>query len=261
MSTLAQLRTLLETDPQDAGRWCDYIEALIAAGELEVAKQMLTLGQQHGLAGERTERLQAQLQQPAVTDENKDVLKLQQRLPLAELTNQLVVYLDLGQIDAAMSIATTITKYYPRNALGWKVLGTLLSKQGQHEEGIATLARAAKITPADHEIHGNLGIALRCVKRLEAAINSLQRAIRLNPKHADSYNNLGLAIHDSGEPEKAIEYYRHALKLRPDFVEAHSNLGIALQDLGQLDNAVEAFRRALNINPRFIEAYVNLGSG
>jgi len=262
--TLEQLQALLEANPSEAEHWLNYIDALIVHGQTDIARQVLAMGKQHGLAGEGVNLLEARLKEPLAAIpkalSNADKKQFQHRGTLAELTNQMVSLLNHGQIDTAMSVAKTLTEKYPRHALGWKVLGTLLSQQGQHEEGIVALNKAVKLTPADHELHSNLGIALRLVRRYEAAISSLQRAIRLNPRHADSYNNLGLVMHDSGAFEKAIEYYRQALKIRGDFAEAYSNLGITLQEQDDVDAAIEAYLQALSIRPQFVEAQVNLGS-
>jgi predicted O-linked N-acetylglucosamine transferase (SPINDLY family) len=171
-----------------------------------------------------------------------------------------VNFLNQGQIDLAMAVARSLADNYPRNALGWKVLGTLLSQQNQHEEGIVALKKAVKITPADHEIHCNLGIALRCLGQFEAAISSLQRAIRLNPNNAPAHNSLGLCMHDIGNFDESVKYFRKAISVLPDYVEPYSNIGITLQDQGELDIAIEYYNKAIAINPQFIQTYVNLGS-
>lgn len=52
----------LQAQPEQVHYWLSYIDALMQSEEIEIARQLLALGRQHGLQGEAVEVLAAQLE-------------------------------------------------------------------------------------------------------------------------------------------------------------------------------------------------------
>jgi Flp pilus assembly protein TadD/2-polyprenyl-3-methyl-5-hydroxy-6-metoxy-1,4-benzoquinol methylase len=194
----------------------------------------------------------------------------------------------------AQTLALAMTKSFPRDRLGWMVLGMSFMQTGQNAEALAPMQKAAALSPGDADAHNILGIifyelgrldeagasyrqallvkpdyevahynmgnTLRDMGRLDEAEASYLRALRIKPDYAVAHNNLGLTFHKMGRLDEAEASYRRALQLKPDLAGAHNNLGNILKDLGQLDDAEACFRRALEIKPDYVEALNNLAS-
>jgi tetratricopeptide (TPR) repeat protein len=60
-SSLPYFVTALNADPAQGQYWLSYIDALIQAGQLDEARQVLTLARQHGLQGDKVEELAVRL--------------------------------------------------------------------------------------------------------------------------------------------------------------------------------------------------------
>jgi predicted Zn-dependent protease len=59
---LPHFAAALQAQPEQVRYWLTYIDALIQADEIEIARQFLVLGRQHGLQGDAVEVLAAQLE-------------------------------------------------------------------------------------------------------------------------------------------------------------------------------------------------------
>jgi Flp pilus assembly protein TadD len=111
----------------------------------------------------------------------------------------LTALLNLGRFAQADDRARTLLDRYPNAGFVWKVLGLSLMMRGM--DARPALKRAAELSPADAEAHGNFGKALQ----------------------------------DHGQLAEAVASYRRTLEIEPELSTVHSNMGIALRDLGQLD--------------------------
>lgn len=60
-SGLPHFVAALQAQPEQVHHWLSYIDALIQSDEIEIARQFLALGRQHGLQGDAVEVLAAQL--------------------------------------------------------------------------------------------------------------------------------------------------------------------------------------------------------
>ncbi len=79
------------------------------------------------------------------------------------------------------------------------------------------------------------------------AANLLQRFVRAAPGHASAWNNLGVALRRLKRWEAAAACFARGIGLSGGDTEAaYSNLGNALRDLGRFAAAETAFRRALD---------------
>ncbi len=145
--------------------------------------------------------------------------------PSPQLINGLAKLLSDSDYVAAASLARQIAERFPRDGVGWKLLGVALSELRQSADALAAMQRSVALMPDDAEAHNNLGNTQSALKRLDDAMAS----------------------------------YRRALVIKPDYAEAHNNLGVAQKDLRKLDAAVVAFRRALEINSAYANAQYNLG--
>ena len=297
LAGLSYLMAALEANPTQRQYWLSYIDALFQADQLEAAREVLALAQQHGLQGDEIDALSVRLEGNApVTEQtnaeyqhaakeslpvSKAALKSSKKKSKSTLTkaeksakksarhkgnkpssqeiNILVALFAEGRYPEAATLAQAMTVHFPRHEFGWKALGAVFQKIGRNADALMPMQKAATLSPGDAEAHNNLGNTLQELGRLDEAEASCRRALKIKPDFAEAHNNLGNTIKDLGRLDEAVVSYRRALEIKPDFAEAHSNLGLALQELGRLDEAEASYRRALEIKPDYAEAHNNLG--
>lgn len=268
-ASLAFFVVALDADPANGRYWVSYIDALCRAGQLEEARQILALAEQHGLQGEDVDALALRLkndlvssaQLPDTKDANiKKPARSKSRSPAQQEIDTLVTLFNSGHLDETIALARTLTEHYPQHDFGWKALGAAFKQMGRSADALVPMQKAAALSSNDAEAHNNLGITLNDLKRHEEAEASYRRAIGINPSFAQAHSNLGVTLHDLNRLDEAVTCYRMALKLNPDYVRAHNNLGAALHDLRRLDEAEACYRKVLQLSPDHADAHRNLGA-
>jgi tetratricopeptide (TPR) repeat protein len=287
-AALPLFKTALEANPNQGQFWLSYVDALIKEKQYDKAREVLEQGKKQGLAGDKVDELEAKLTasllaQSSETSANKISTFTQQlkkisakkekkknsssnqknlnkaRNPSQVELNALLEHYQKGRYDLAENIATNLTKRYPKDPFGWKVLGVLFQKVGKLQDSLIAYQKVLEISPSDAETHYNLGITLKELGRLEEAKTSYKKAIAFKPDYAEAHSNLGSTLKGLGRLEDAEASYKKAIAIKPDYTEAHYNLGITLQDLGRLGEAETSYKKAIVINSEFAKAHYNLG--
>jgi tetratricopeptide (TPR) repeat protein len=91
-----------------------------------------------------------------------------------------------------------------------------LRAQGHFDEAVQSLRDAAKMDPANSDLHRELGITFLLVKEWKRARVEMLEALRHNPDDADAHNGLGYALEKLGQLDAALKEYRTATHLEPD---------------------------------------------
>jgi predicted O-linked N-acetylglucosamine transferase (SPINDLY family) len=178
--------------------------------------------------------------------------------PSAEEENALVAFFNQGRYSEGIALAQTMTEHFPEHGFGWKLLGALLSVQGDSAAALRPLQKAAQLLLQDEQAQTNLGLALAELNRLPEAQSCHHQALAINPKYANAYNNLGTALKLQGRLAEAEASYQQAVFLKPDLAAAHNNLGGVISMQNRPTEAEMHFLRALAEEPNFEEAFSNL---
>jgi tetratricopeptide (TPR) repeat protein len=91
-----------------------------------------------------------------------------------------------------------------------------LRARGHVEEAVLRLREAAKMDPANSDLHRELGITFLLVKEWKRARVEMLEAIRHDPTDADAHNGLGYALEKLSQLDEAVKEYRKATQLDPD---------------------------------------------
>ncbi len=91
-----------------------------------------------------------------------------------------------------------------------------LRARGQLDEAVQRLRDAAKLDPANSDLHRELGITFLLVKEWRRAEVEMLEAIRQDPSDADAHNGLGYSLEKQGRLDDAVKEYRVATQLDPD---------------------------------------------
>ncbi len=98
--------------------------------------------------------------------------------------------------------------------------------------------------------HANLGLILRNAGKHDESIAALEQAVKLSSKQPVFHNQLGVSYRHKGQFDKAREAYEQAIALDASHADAHLNLGV-LQDLylGDHTLALVHYERYLALSP------------
>ena len=217
---------VLGAQPDQAGSWLDYIEALILSGQHATAQQMLALGRQHGLDSLAADQLQQELLlrmqagPDAAQPQPSGQMDVARKAP-QQAGDRMNILFDQQKYVELEKEARALSRRMPNDGLGWKMLG----------------------------------LALLMQSRLRAALPCLQKAVRLLPRDAEVQNNMGLVLQELGKLGPAELSYRRAISMAPDFFSAHSNL-LMLQSYSASSDPSRYFEQARRYG-KAVAAYVS----
>jgi predicted TPR repeat methyltransferase/thioredoxin-like negative regulator of GroEL len=139
--------------------------------------------------------------------------------PSSQEVNQLVVLIDQGRNEEAVSRARVMTQQFSLYAEGWKLLGVALKKMERNGE----------------------------------ALNAMQKVVELTPNDAEAHKNMGVIAQDMGLLDEAVRWYRLALQIDADYAVVHGILGGLFQSTGRLDEALYHFQERARLKPGNVE--------
>ncbi|HTM13740.1 MAG TPA: tetratricopeptide repeat protein, partial [Bryobacteraceae bacterium] len=173
-------------------------------------------------------------------------------------------------------------------------LGSAYLAQGDREQAIHWLRKAAQSDPRDFRIHYRLARALQqnglrkeseqeyalstemrehynetarqstaCVQalRAEPADRALEICGRLfDPNDPDKLTTLGMLFGENGKFEEAIEPLRRAAQLDPDSFEVYHNLGLTYFRLKRFAEARAPLEKAVSLRPDYFGSNALLGA-
>jgi tetratricopeptide (TPR) repeat protein len=95
-------------------------------------------------------------------------------------------------------------------------LGLMLRNAGKHDESIAALEQAVKVSPKQPAFHNQLGISYRHKGQFQKARNAYEQALALDDNHADAHLNLGVLLDlYLADASLALVHYERYLALSP----------------------------------------------
>jgi tetratricopeptide (TPR) repeat protein len=169
-----------------------------------------------------------------------------------------VTLLELGDPEAA-TLLPRLFESFPDYGEGWSQLGAALQCAGKPEAALIAYTRAAHAEPSV-TLQLQRGALLELLGRPGEAIDAYRAAALLAPDGAEAMLKLGLCARRTGNAEDAAAAVARAVALAPTSSNAWFALGLVEQDKRNFAAAAEAYRRALEIAPDFAEAAVNLGT-
>ncbi|KAH7429143.1 hypothetical protein KP509_09G032700 [Ceratopteris richardii] len=114
---------------------------------------------------------------------------------------------------------------------------------------------AARMAPADPDVHTVLGVLYNLSRDYDRAIEAFRTALQLKPKDYSLWNKLGATQANSARSADALDAYQQALDLKPNYVRAWSNMGISYANQGRYEESVRYYVRALWMNPKAENAW------
>ena len=142
----------------------------------------------------------------------------------------------------------------------WMLLGSVLDRQGRHDEAEECLQKAYKVDPDDDEVHYNLGCLNRMKGKFALAEKHLKRAIEIDPKYGLAYAELGaLLVGQKNRTKEAISHLKRAIDYDPNDGWSIAYLTNGLIRLRRLKAAEEQYLKLLKLWPTHPLPYWSYG--
>jgi Flp pilus assembly protein TadD len=98
--------------------------------------------------------------------------------PSPQEINNLVTLFSEGRYTEVANLAQTMTVRFPLHGFGWKALGAAFKQLGRNADALASMQKAAAVSPLDAEAHNNIGITLEEMNKPGEAETSHQQALQ-----------------------------------------------------------------------------------
>jgi Flp pilus assembly protein TadD len=164
-----------------------------------------------------------------------------------------------GRVDEAIALYRQGLALDPRDASGYRCLGTAYKQQRQFDRAVVCFRHALALSPAFPEAWNNLGNTLLEHGDASGAAEAFARACRLRPEFAGGHFNHALALAALGQFDAAIAAGRRACDAAPQNPDFRNGLGLLLFDGQRVDDAIAAFEQSLAIQPECVAARYNRG--
>jgi len=163
-----------------------------------------------------------------------------------------------GEPDQAIVALERAAQVNPASIKTWVNLSRVLNDVSRHDDALVAVQRALEVDAADAGARFVLARTLFNQGRLADAAGALGAAIEVDDSNGYAYNLLGLIRIQTGESADAEVALRRAVELAPDVAFVRNNLGVALEQLGRLDEALVAFRRAAELDSTHERALISV---
>lgn len=157
-----------------------------------------------------------------------------------------------GRLAESRDAWRAILARTPDDPQALHMLGYILTRLGEHREGLALIDRSIERAPRAAPFLNNRAQVLAETGRTDDAIADLRRAVRIDAKFTAAYVHLGILLRRAGRLDEALAALRRALSLEGNQPVARENLGMVLnqlglarKDAGDLDGAAAAFADAI----------------
>lgn len=164
-------------------------------------------------------------------------------------------YLGDGNTAAALAVAETLTRRFPRLGLGWFHRSLAELAESRLPAALASAERAAEIEPGRAEIHAHLAHCHILRSDAHRALQSARHAAGLGTEDPVLLDRIASVLTQFGDAEASLPLFERALATAPSNPLFLFNQGVALRALGRIAEAIAAFERALAVAPGFALAH------
>ncbi|MEL7638807.1 MAG: tetratricopeptide repeat protein [Solidesulfovibrio sp.] len=244
----------LEEGPPDKARLLDAMSALLEAGYVKQARQVLAR-----LAAAIPDSPDLPFYQAVIAYEGekkpKEALAILAKVPPENpnfdkaLSFRIQLTSEMGDLSGAQALAAEARKRFPDRKEFPALEAALLDKRGETAKASAILKDAVAAWPDDMDLLYRYGVSLEKLKRRDEAKAVMENIVAKDPTNPDALNYLGYSLTEEGKDlEKALGMIRTALAKEPDNPFFLDSLAWTLHKLGRNAEALAAIERAIGHN-------------
>lgn len=182
---------------------------------------------------------------PAIEAEEKDY-------------NKTVSLCEKGKYSEAKPILNKLLEKNPTNSEYHRIMGQILSDEGQQDEAIDHLIDALRWDSKNNWALLMLGnIFAKFKNDIETAMKYYDQALLVNPDDHITINNIGANLMQQGNLKEAKKYFSKAIKINNKYPNTHFALGMIAEMENDLSAAFVSTSQALKLSNRKDELYKN----
>jgi tetratricopeptide (TPR) repeat protein len=175
--------------------------------------------------------------------------------------NKVVSLAEQGKYTEAKRILRTLIQKNPTQSEYHRILGQILSEEGQQEESINSLIDALKWNPKNGFALVMMGNIFSKYKNdIDTALKYYDQAVKLNEDDYIALNNIGANLLNAGRTQEGINYLEKAYKINSKYPNTLYALSIGYNSLDYplvaFDYAIKALKAVSSMrDPLFNAAY------
>jgi tetratricopeptide (TPR) repeat protein len=160
-----------------------------------------------------------------------------------------VALCEKGKYSEAKPILKKLIEKNPTNSEYHRIMGQILSDEGDQEEAINCLIDALRWDSKNGWALLMMGnIFAKFKDDVPTAMKYYDQALIANPKDNITINNIGANLMQQGKLEEAKKYFHEALKINDQYANTHFALGMIAEMESDLQSAFYSTIQAIKLN-------------
>ena len=172
--------------------------------------------------------------------------------------NRAVNLCEKGRFSEAKPLLAQLIEKNPANSEYHRIMGQVLSEEGDNESAIDCLIDALRWNPKNGWALLMMGnIFAKYKNDVETAMKYYDQALIANPNDNITINNIGANLMQQGKLEEAKKYFFEALKINDKYPNTHYALGLVAEREGDFQSAFYSTTEAIKVNQQKDVLYQN----
>lgn len=171
---------------------------------------------------------------------------------------KLVELCEKGEFSKAKPLAKELIDKSPNVSEYHRILGQILSDEGDQEEAINCLINALRWNPKNEwALLMMANIFAKFKEDIATAMKYYDQILVVKPNDNIALNNIGANLMQLGKTEEALKYFNKAIKVNPDYPNTHYALALVNEIEGDFQEAFKHALNAIEVNPKKDGLYGN----
>ena len=163
-----------------------------------------------------------------------------------------------GNYPNAKPILADLIEKNPTNSEYHRIMGQILSDEGNQDEAIDCLIDALRWDSRNEFALIMMGnIFAKFKNDFPTAFKYFEQALTVNPHNNIAINHIGAGLLQQGKIDEAKEYLHKALTINNDYPNTHFALGLIAEKENDLQAAFSSYNTAIKLNPNKDVLYEN----
>jgi tetratricopeptide (TPR) repeat protein len=169
----------------------------------------------------------------------------------------LLNWVHLKDLDAALADAAQLARLQPKNALAYRILGSIYLGRRQYDKAMPAFRKALDLKPDDTSVLWNVAHLHFWQEDSEKALAVMDPLIaHLSPEKPESLKFRGDMYRRLGRLDEAANDYERMIGLRPQVLDAYIGLAQVRARQGKGEDARACYERMVAANPDSAQVYL-----
>ncbi|TYA57357.1 tetratricopeptide repeat protein [Formosa maritima] len=171
---------------------------------------------------------------------------------------KLVSLCEKGDFNKAKPLAQELIEKSPNISEYHRILGQILSDEGDQEEAINCLIDALRWNPKNEWALLMMGnIFAKFKEDIDTAMKYYDQVLVVKPDDNIALNNIGANLMQLGNTEEALKYFNKAIEINPKYSNTHYALSLVSEMQDDYEDAFKHSLNAIKVNPNRDGLYGN----